>query len=492
MQFNHSFFPSAALFLSAALCTPDANGQGCVGDYIPDGDEMPCGEPGIPCCSEPFACNGPNSPCNNYDPDFQDTGGCDLSCTAGCMDEEAQNYDPDADYEDGTCVFPALNECDAIYNPDSNCDSLINYEDFLDFLGYYGENFIPPFPTNSNDSTVDWNDVFIDSLSLLEWSQGIEEQLDLCCSTSGNDGAFFSDFPLGTVLPMASDVVPEGWSLCDGREISIEEHQSLYYIIGTTFGPGDSAFWAQVSFPATTFNLPDLRGRTPIGVDNMGGEEAGRVVIETYPLLGATGGLDQHQIEISELPDLSFYIPGASYVTSSVMNPATGVQTGAPAGGITVELGGDASPFSKMQPFLALNYIIKIQETESSFASVENTLDSIEDVLESLVLHPSLDIDLNSSNYSLASANDTLGCQNVEIAAPSGDWIIWDVPVNCLNGQAKQLMLQPSSFEGDVFSVLALESSCRVTGADGQVFAVVEQGEFSRFIFFYGEWRRFS
>ena len=492
MPFNHSFVPIALLFLCSALCTSDAIGQACVGEYVPDGDEMPCGEPGIPCCSEPFACNGPNSPCNNYDPDFQDTGGCDLSCTAGCMDEEAENYDAGADYEDGTCVFPVLDECDAIYNPDSNCDSLIGFQDFLDFLGLFGENFIPPLPANTTDSIVDWNDVFIDSLSLLEWAQGIEEQLDLCCSASGDAATFFSDFPLGTVLPFASDDVPEGWSLCDGREILIADHQSLFDIIGTTFGPGDSAFWAQVSFPATTFNIPDLRGRAPIGVDNMGGEEAGRVEIDTYPFLGATGGIDQHQLGMSELPDLSFYIPGASYVTSAVSNPATGVQTGASDGGITVELGGDATPFSKMQPFIALNYIIKIQETESSLTSVEDALDSIADALESSVLYPSLDMDLGSTNYSYASANDTLGCNNSMIAAPLGDWIIWDVPFSCVLGQARELILQPSSFEGDVVSVLALESVCKVKTADGPVIVVLSQGEFSRFIFFYGEWRRFS
>ena len=105
----------------------------------PDGDEMPCGEPGIPCCSEPFACNGPNSPCNNYDPDFQDTGGCDLSCTAGCMDEEAQNYDPDADYEDGTCVYSNSDTtvCELL-TFDGNGDGMVNYQDFLGFLGAYG------------------------------------------------------------------------------------------------------------------------------------------------------------------------------------------------------------------------------------------------------------------------------------------------------------------------------------------------------------------
>jgi hypothetical protein len=50
-------------------------------------------------------------------------------------------------------------------------------------------------------------------------------------------------------------------------------------------------------------------------------------------------------------------------------------------------------------------------------------------------------------------------------------------------------MLQPSSFEGDVFSVLALESACNVTTAGGQVITNVAPGDLSRFIFFFGEWR---
>ena len=133
------------LLLAAFLSSQVASSQtSCPGNYIPDGDEMPCGEPGIPCCEVPFACNGPNSACYNYDPDFQDTNGCDLSCTAGCMDPEAENFDPEADFEDDSCSYTEPDDCAASYNPDSNCDSLINYQDFLDFLALFGEEFIPP------------------------------------------------------------------------------------------------------------------------------------------------------------------------------------------------------------------------------------------------------------------------------------------------------------------------------------------------------------
>ena len=192
MPFNHFFVPIALLFLCSALCTSDAIGQACVGEYVPDGDEMPCGEPGIPCCSEPFACNGPNSPCNNYDPDFQNTGGCDLSCTAGCMDEEAENYDAGADFEDGTCVFPVLDECDAIYNPDSNCDSLIGFQDFLEFLTLFGEEFIPASIDDSSDDGSDSTgtsspnysiDFVNDTLYLIQDDTLVVNQVpfNLCC-----------------------------------------------------------------------------------------------------------------------------------------------------------------------------------------------------------------------------------------------------------------------------------------------------------------------
>ena len=65
--------------------------QDC-GTYAPDGDELLNCSMGL-CCTVADACNGPNSPCWNYDPDFSATGGCDMSCVGVvCFDEEACNY----------------------------------------------------------------------------------------------------------------------------------------------------------------------------------------------------------------------------------------------------------------------------------------------------------------------------------------------------------------------------------------------------------------
>ena len=76
---------TTALGLAIVLFTPSgAIGQtNCTGDggYATNGNEIPCGDINFPCCTVWDACNGPYSGCNNYDQDFNSTGGCDLSCT---------------------------------------------------------------------------------------------------------------------------------------------------------------------------------------------------------------------------------------------------------------------------------------------------------------------------------------------------------------------------------------------------------------------------
>lgn len=72
---------------------------------------------------------------------------------------------------------------------------------------------------------------------------------------------------------------PEGWLTCDGSAVSRTTYAALYAVIGTTYGVGDGS---------TTFNLPDARGRTIVGTDNMGGSAANR--LDWANTMGATGG----------------------------------------------------------------------------------------------------------------------------------------------------------------------------------------------------------
>lgn len=64
--------------------------------------------------------------------------------------------------------------------------------------------------------------------------------------------------PTGTVVPYAGSGAPaDEWLLCDGSAVSRTDYARLFAVIGTTFGAGDGS---------TTFNLPDMRGRMPVGV----------------------------------------------------------------------------------------------------------------------------------------------------------------------------------------------------------------------------------
>lgn len=85
--------------------------------------------------------------------------------------------------------------------------------------------------------------------------------------------------PVGAIQPFASPTPPAGWLYCDGSSVSRTVFAALFAVIGTTFGPGDGA---------TTFSLPDLRGRVALGADGMGGVSAGRV---TFGVSGIDGGI---------------------------------------------------------------------------------------------------------------------------------------------------------------------------------------------------------
>lgn len=92
--------------------------------------------------------------------------------------------------------------------------------------------------------------------------------------------------------------VPAQWYLCDGVAVSRSAFSALFAILGTAWGSGDGS---------TTFNLPDLRGRTLFGLDNMGGTPANRVTSAVSGIngttLGAVGGDQNVQTHNHTLTD---------------------------------------------------------------------------------------------------------------------------------------------------------------------------------------------
>lgn len=93
---------------------------------------------------------------------------------------------------------------------------------------------------------------------------------------------------IGSMVAYGGTTAPNGWALCYGQAVSRTTYALLFAIIGTAYGVGDGA---------TTFNLPDKRGRVSIGKDDMGGAAANRITAAVCGLdgtvLGGAGG-DQH------------------------------------------------------------------------------------------------------------------------------------------------------------------------------------------------------
>lgn len=90
--------------------------------------------------------------------------------------------------------------------------------------------------------------------------------------------------PAGTVSAFAGASAPGGWLLCNGAAVSRTTYDALFAVVGTTYGAGDGS---------TTFNLPNLKGRVPVGLD------ASQV---EFDALGEIGGEKMHTLTTAEMP----------------------------------------------------------------------------------------------------------------------------------------------------------------------------------------------
>lgn len=178
-------------------------------------------------------------------------------------------------------------------------------------------------------------------------------------STSSNadtvDGYHADDImPIGSVIPYAGTTPPSGnWQFCYGQFLSRTTYVTLFSRLGTSYGNGDGS---------TTFRLPDMRGFTPVGKDDMGGTPAGALPNGTITgitsnLLGSRGGEDAHGLTIPEIPSHSHQV--ARFVGSG---GDTQIGGGSNFNAATATSGftGGGEVHNNMQPSIILNYIIKV------------------------------------------------------------------------------------------------------------------------------------
>lgn len=161
-----------------------------------------------------------------------------------------------------------------------------------------------------------------------------------------------SIIPTGIILPFAGSEIPAGWLLCDGGEVSRDTYNSLFSLISNIYGDGDGV---------TTFNVPDLRGRMPMGLDNMGGVSAGIVENQEADNLGGNSGTEMHQLSIEEMPnhnhDLREYAGSGGTFGRGITSGND--QYGYNLSTSKISSAGGDQPHNNMPPYLSLNYIIK-------------------------------------------------------------------------------------------------------------------------------------
>lgn len=160
---------------------------------------------------------------------------------------------------------------------------------------------------------------------------------------------------LAEVRMVGFNFAPRGWAFCDGQILPINQNQSLYSLLGTTYG-GDGR---------TSFALPDMRGRTPIHV---GRSEGGSDHRE-----GQKSGEETHTLAANEMPQHSHTaqassavgntpVPSGAVLASSlneIYREASGSLVSMRSGTIANVGGGQAH--ENMQPYLAVNFCIALQ-----------------------------------------------------------------------------------------------------------------------------------
>lgn len=114
-------------------------------------------------------------------------------------------------------------------------------------------------------------------------------------TVTGTMSATKGTVPIGTVADFAGSAAPAGWLLCFGQLVSTTTYAALFAILSTTYGSGGG-----------TFGIPDYRGRTAYGQDNMGGSAANRITVAggnfDGTVLGGTGGGQNHSLTLGEAP----------------------------------------------------------------------------------------------------------------------------------------------------------------------------------------------
>lgn len=146
---------------------------------------------------------------------------------------------------------------------------------------------------------------------------------------------------VGEIRLFAGNFAPQGWAFCDGSLLPISANETLFNLIGTTYG-GDGQ---------STFALPDLRGRAPV---HQGGLPGGG----TY-VVGQAGGAEAVTLTSAHVPSHG-YAAADTDMTTNLAGGAALAAGGSYASGANGKVVGGNQPHENRSPYLAVSFIISL------------------------------------------------------------------------------------------------------------------------------------
>ncbi|KJV06153.1 phage tail protein [Methylocucumis oryzae] len=157
---------------------------------------------------------------------------------------------------------------------------------------------------------------------------------------------------VGEIRMFAGNFAPAGWMFCAGDLLPISEYETLFQLIGTTYGGNGQ----------DTFGLPDMRGRVPIHMGNVG----------TVFILAETGGAEEITLTMNQIPAHSHpllvssdaanssnaagNVLGASLTTTPLFAATPNLTLAAES----ISSVGGSQPHTNFQPYLCINFIISL------------------------------------------------------------------------------------------------------------------------------------
>lgn len=158
------------------------------------------------------------------------------------------------------------------------------------------------------------------------------------------DGIEIVEYETGQIKMHTSTTIPVGWFECDGAEVSRTKYSALFAVMGTSFGVGDGS---------TTFDLPDMRGRAPIGV--------GDGPSTTLRAMGDSLGVETQTLSVANLPahthvERNAQTDGGGFEVASLLDADN---TDIIDSGINTGSTGSGTAHNNMQPSLGVAFIVK-------------------------------------------------------------------------------------------------------------------------------------